>query len=433
LLPEGAVTMERRYEVRLRELMAQAVVPPEQLDGLLSRLEQFAMPFAQQLGRSEQRRNCREYLAGLVSMVERKNVESIAYLHDQERRSLQKFIGESPWDDRPLIRELAQQVGRDIGSPDGVLVFDPSSFVKKGTASVGVQRQWCGRLGKVENCQVGVYLAYASAHEHALVDVRLYLPEEWARDKQRRRKCGVPKEVRFQTRHQLALQMLDEHGAVLPHRWIAGDDEMGRCTVFRKGLRERGEQYVLAVPSNTRMRDLNVPPPPRTPGRRSRKAPFQKMSDWATALPASAWRELTVRDGERGPITVWAAHTRAQVCSERRRRELEEIVVATRERQSDGTYKHDYYFAYAPGGASLAEFVQVAKTEHRVEECLQRAKGEAGLADYEVRNWRGWHHHQTLALLATWFLTQETQRRKKNDAGPDGAATARDDRLAVVA
>jgi SRSO17 transposase len=278
-----------------------------------------------------------------------------------------------------------------------------------------------------------VYLAYASSHEHALVDVRLYLPEEWARDKQRRRKCGVPKGVRFQTRHELALQMLDEHGAVLPHRWIAGDDEMGRCTVFRRALRERGEQYVLAVPSNTRMRDLNVLPPPRTPGRRSRKAPFQKMSDWAAALSASAWREVTVRDGERGPITVWAAHTRALVCSERKRRELEEIVVVTRERQSDGTDKHDYYFVYAPCGASLEDCVQVAKTEHRIEECLQRAKGEAGLADYEVRNWRGWHHHQTLALLATWFLTQETQRRKKNDAGAHGTATACADRHAAVA
>lgn len=425
--------MERRYKVRFRELMDQAVVPPEQLDGLLRRLEQFVMPFAQSLRRVEQRRHCREYLAGLVAVVERKNVESIAYLHDQERRQLQKFMGECPWDDRPLVRELARQVGRDIGSPDGVLVFDPSAFVKKGTESVGVQRQWCGRLGKVENCQVGVYLAYASSHEHALVDVRLYLPEEWARDKKRRRKCGVPKGVKFHTRHELALQMLDEHGAALPHRWITGDDEMGRCTVFRKALRARGEQYLLAVPSNTRVRDLNVPPPAPTRGRWTRKAPFQKVCDWAAALSAGAWQEFTVRDAEKGPITVAAVQTRAQVCSERRRRELEEILIATRERQSDGTFKHDYYFGFASPGTSLQEFVRVAKTEHRVEECLQRAKGEAGLADYEVRNWRGWHHHQTLALMATWFLTQETQRGKKTDTGVDGTATPHADQPALAA
>jgi SRSO17 transposase len=425
--------MDRRFELRFRELMEEAIVPPEQLDGLSRRVEEFVVPFANSLNRVEQRRHCREYVMGLVSVIERKNVESIAYLHDQERRQLQKFIGECPWNDRPLIHELARQVAQEIGEANGVLVFDPSAFAKKGKESVGVQRQWCGRLGKVENCQVGVYLAYASSREHALVDVRLYLPEEWARDKKRRRKAGVPKTVRFRTRHELALEMLDEHGASLPHRWVTGDDEMGRCTVFRKALRTRREQYVLAVPSNTRVRDLNVPPPAPTRGRWTRKAPFQKVCDWASALPASAWKEFTVRDAEKGPITVLATHTRAQVCSERKRRELEEILVAIRERQADGTWKHDYYFASAAAGTSLKEFVQVAKAEHRVEECLQRAKGDAGLADYEVRNWRGWHHHQTLALMATWFLTRETQRGKKTDTGNDCVATSHADRPALAA
>jgi SRSO17 transposase len=425
--------MDRRFDLRFRELMEQAVVPPEQLDGLSFRLEQFVEPFAKSLNRIEQRRHCREYVSGLVSVIERKNVESIAYLHDQERRQLQKFIGECPWDDRPLIRELSRQVGQEIGEPDGVIVFDPSAFAKKGKESVGVQRQWCGRLGKVENCQVGVYLAYASSREHALIDVRLYLPKEWARDRKRRRKAGVPKKVKFRTRHELALEMLDEHGASLPHRWITGDDEMGRCTVFRKALRERGEPYILAVPSNTRVRDLNVPPPPPTRGRWTRKAPFQKACDWASALPASAWEEFTVRDAEKGPIIVLATHTRVQASSERKRRELEEVLVAIRERQADGTWKHDYYFAFAASGTSLEQLVRVAKMEHRIEECLQRAKGEAGLADYEVRNWRGWHHHQTLALMATWFLTREMQRGKKTDTSDEYAATAHSDRPALAA
>jgi SRSO17 transposase len=425
--------MERRFAVRFQELMEDAIVPPQQLKALLRRLEEFVVPFAKTLIRVEQRRHCHEYLSGLVSLVERKNVESIAYLHDQERRQLQKFIGECPWDDRPLIRELARQVGQEIGDRNGVLVFDPSAFAKKGQESVGVQRQWCGRLGKVENCQVGVYLAYASVHEHALVDVRLFLPEEWARDKKRRRKCGVPKHVKFSTRHNLALEMLDEHGASLPHRWIAGDDEMGRSTVFRKELRARTEHYVLAVPSNTRVRDLNVPPPPPTRGRWTRKAPFQNASKWAAALPANAWEEFTVRDGEKGPITIAATQTRVQVCSETKRRDLEETLVATRERQADGTFKHDYYFVFAPPETSLQELVQVAKMEHRVEDCLQRAKGQAGLADYEVRNWRGWHHHQTLALLATWFLTLETQKEKKMYTGDDSTTAPHVDRTALAA
>ena len=138
-----------------------------------------------------------------------------------------------------------------MGEPDGVLVFDPSSFAKKGTESVGVQRQWCGRLGKVENCQVGVYLGYVSREDHALVDFRLYLPREWTGDRKRMNKAGVPKDVRFRTRHELALDMMDEQGDLLPHPWIAGDDEMGRSSWFRQELRSRGESYLLAVPSNT--------------------------------------------------------------------------------------------------------------------------------------------------------------------------------------
>lgn len=424
--------MECRFDLRLRELMEDAIVPPEQLDGMLGRLRQFVDPFGELLCRVEQKRHCYEYLSGLVSCVERKNVESIAYLHDQERCGLQAFIGESPWDERPLIRELTRQIGEMIGDPGAVLVFDPSAFAKKGTESVGVQRQWCGRLGKIENCQVGVYLAYA-AREYALVDVRLYLPEEWANDKQRRLKCGVPKGIKFCKRHELALQMLDEHGAMLPHQWIAGDDEMGRSTAFRMRLRERGEHYVLAVPSNTNVRDLDVPPPPSTPGRRSRKAPYQQASRWAAALPTGAWQEFIVREGEKGPLTVTAAMARVHVSSERRRRELEETLVAIREPQADGSIKHDYYFAFGNQDTPLREFVRVAKAEHRVEDCLQRAKGQAGLADYEVRNWRGWHHHQVLSLLATWFLLLETMRAKKKDASNHSTSTPKHDWLTVAA
>src|SRR5208283_550039 len=159
-----------------------------------------------------QQRHLWEYIAGLFSDVKRKSTETIAYFHDQDRQALQKFIGQSLWDDGLLIEELARQVSRDVGEADGVIVFDPSGFKKQGKASVGVARQWCGRLGKIENCQVGVYLGYVSRKEHALVDVRLYLNKEWAKDKPRRKKCGVPSEIRFQTRHALALEMLSEHG-----------------------------------------------------------------------------------------------------------------------------------------------------------------------------------------------------------------------------
>ena len=168
--------MERRFRVRLDELLDDAQVRPGLLRGVLPRLDAFLQPFVTALQTPERRTNARHYVQGLLSDLGSKDVESIAYLHDRERQGLQKFIGQAQWDHRPLLAELARQVGRELGEADGVLVFDPSAFPKQGTESVGVQRQWCGRLGKIDNCQVGLYLGYASRREYALVDVRLYLP-----------------------------------------------------------------------------------------------------------------------------------------------------------------------------------------------------------------------------------------------------------------
>jgi len=291
---------------------------------------------------------------------------------------------------------------------------------------VGVARQWCGRYGKIDNCQVGIYLGYVSRREHALVDVRLYLNKDWAKDKARRKKCGVPREIRFQTRHALALEMLAEHGATLPHAWIAGDDEMGRSSAFRRDLRALGEQYLLAVPSNTLVRDLEAEAPEYAGRGRRPQAPFVRVDRWREALPKDAWTTIDVRDGARGPLVVQGVKVRVQAKSDRRRNGPEEILVILREEQSDGTMKYDYYLSNAVPETALAEFARVAKAEHRIEECLGRAKSDAGLAQYQVRNWIGWHHHQTLSLLATWFLTQEDRRGKKIHTGSHGPEGPRD-------
>ncbi len=424
--------MERRFEVRLEELLDDAVLDPRVTDGMLNRLERFIEPFAVALMSPEQGRHSWEYVAGLFSDVKRKNAETIAYLHDQDRQAMQKFIGQAPWDHRPLIGELARQVGAELGEPDGVLVFDPSAFPKQGKESVGVARQWCGRLGKIDNCQVGVYLAYASREEHALVDVRLYLNEEWATDRKRRKKCGVPREIRFRTRHALALQMLAEHGAVLPHTWIAGDDEMGRSSAFRRDLRTLEEQYLLAVPSNTLIRDLEAEPPAYGGRGRRPQVPFTRVDRWCAALPENAWTTIDVRDGARGPLVVQAVKTPVLAKTDRRRNGPQETLVVLRERQHDETIKHDYYLSNGSPETPLKEFARVAKAEHRIEECLERAKRDAGLAQYQVRNWLGWHHHQTLSLLAAWFLTQEERRGKKIHAGADGTDGSHDHFLSVV-
>lgn len=416
--------MERRFEARMEEMLEGATVDPRVFRDVQPRLEKFLEPFVARLRESEQKEHARKYVTGLLSDLKRKTVESVAYLHDQERLPLQKFIGCSPWEDRPLLRELAGQVGAELGEADGVIVFDPSAHPKKGTGSVGVQRQWCGRLGKVDNCQVGVYMGYVSRVEQALVDVRLYLPESWARDKKRRKKAGVPKEVRFQTRHELALAMLDENGSLLPHGWIAGDDEMGRSTYFRRELRDRNERYLLMVPSNTLIRDLEAEPPPYG-GRGPRpQLPFVRVDRWAAALPSSAWTRIEVRAGEKGPLIVEGVKRRVSAKTDRRRAGPEEVLAVFREKQEDGSFKHDYALSNESAETPLPEFARVFNAEHRIEQCLKRAKGEAGLSHYQVRTWRGWHHHQALSLIATWFLTQEARRGKNLDSRTDGAAAA---------
>src|SRR5262245_57206569 len=413
--------MERRFQARLDELRRDAHVPPGLLRGLAPRLDTFLRPFVAALARQQQRQNAGLYVRGLLSNLGAKTAEAIAYLHDHDRQGLQKFVGQSGWDHRPLMAELARQVGAELGEPDAVLAFDPSAFPKKGDRSVGVQRQWCGRLGKLENCQVGVYLAYVSRLDHALVDTRLYLPREWTRKRKRMSKAGVPSGVRFRTRHELALAMLDEHGPALPHAWVTGDDELGRSSWFRGELRARGEQYLLAVPSNTSVRDLAAEVPYAGRGRYP-KAPFTRADRWAAGLPAGAWEAVEVRDAEKGPLVVEAARALVQARADNRVSGVAEVLVVLRERQPDGSWKHDYLLSNAPPDTPVAEFARVLKAHHRVEEGLQRAKGEAGLGDYQVRTWGGWHHHQALSLVAAWFLTQEARRGKKADPGADRPA-----------
>jgi SRSO17 transposase len=307
-------------------------------------------------------------------------------------------------------------------------VFDPSGFPKKGVKSVGVARQWCGRLGKRDNCQVGIFLAYASRKEHAIVNTRLYLPKEWTNDRARCKAAGVPKTTPFRTRHELALEMWDEHGALLPHAWVAGDDEMGRPASFRRELSSRGERYLLAVPSNTLIRDLDAPPPESAGRGPHPMNPFMRVDRWCGRLPESAWTTIEVRDGEKGPLTVEVVKRRVRARTPTGGTGPEELLFLTRERQEGGTFKHDYYVSNAAADTSLKELARVAKAEHRIEECLKRAKSESGLGDYQVRNWVGWHHHQTLALLAAWFLNQETRRGKNPDPGTDLLAAPTIDR-----
>ena len=417
--------MHWRYRLRKQQLLDECRVSREVFDGALERLVAFAEPFVDCLVRQEQRDHTRTYLAGLISDLQRKNAESSAYRHDQEGHGLQHFVGSSTWDHRPLLRELAIRVGRELGTPDGVIAFDPSGFPKKGDAPVGVQRQWLGRPGKVDNGQVGIFMAHASHREHALVDVRPYLPKSWAKDRARRGRCGIPRAVRHRTRHELALEVPRETGPLLPHGWITGGDEMGRSSRSRAELRRRDERYLLAVPSSTTIRDLDGAVPEGSGRGPHPKRAFESVRNWAVSLPEGAWRRITAGDGERGPRVVELAATRVVARTDRARIGPEELLVVLRGVDEAGATTQDYYLSNAPPGTLPGILAWVAKAEHRVEQSLRRGKSEAGLAGYQVRTYAGWYHHQALSLIAAWFLVQEARRGKKADTGVDGAAGPR--------
>jgi len=423
----NAVLSEQAFQTRKAEVLKECVVAPEVFADVGPRLEHFMQPFVESLVRSEQVAHALTFVRGLLSDVETRNVESIAYRFGEGRMPLQWFIGRSKWQDLPLRQELTRQIAREIGDDKAVLVFDPSSFPKSGRESVGVARQWCGRLGKVENCQVAVYLGYVSCHEHVLVDTRLYLPKEWTKDAARLKKAGVPKGIKYRTRHQLALEMLEQHGSQLPHAWITGDDEMGRPQWFRRDLQERNERYLLAVPSNTLIRDLEIAPPTGCGTGRPPQRPWIQLQRWLATQAENAWTTISVRDGAKGPLVVDCLKRRVAARDDRQQQAAEEVLVVIRYKDRDDQHvvKTDYYLSNATAETALNEFCYAAKAEHRIEECPQRAKSEAGLGDYEVRNWTGWQHHQTLSLIATWFLVCETRRGKKIDAGPDVAADSR--------
>jgi SRSO17 transposase len=320
-----------------------------------------------------------------------------------------------------------------LGEPDGIIALDPSSLPKRGTHSVGVKRQWCGHRGKVDHCQVGVFLGYVSRHDHALLDFRLSLPEEWARDEPRRQACHMPPAVRYQTRQEQCLKRLDAWGEQVSHGGVTGDDELGRHSRFRHALRARGERYVLGVPCNTTLRDLEAPWPASQGCGRRPKAPWQSVTQWRQGLDAQTWAHLTVRDGEKGSVAIEMVRRRVQTRIERKRTGPEEGLVGTRQplsddptlgprasrdaTEQDARHRSQYYLTPTGGSEaalkepSLGELARVIKAGACIAASCTRGKGEAGMDAYQGRTWHGWHHPMALSLMAGWFLIEETHRR----------------------
>jgi SRSO17 transposase len=406
-------------------LLADAVVTPGEVRGCQDRITAFLQRYLPRFYRAEQRTHATLVIRGLLSGLQRKTCEPIAVEAGVHRKPVQNFVGAGGWDDEAVMAELRGHVREVLADPQAILVLDPSGFPKSGGESCGVARQWCGRLGKQDNCQLGVFLAYAAPGGYAPLDRRLYLPEHWASDADRRKKCHVPEDVTFQESWRIAVELLERCRKDLPHAWVSGDDEMGRPSQFRSWLRRHHERYVLDVPCNTNVRDLECRRPPRRRAGRGRKreVPFCRADAWAARQPDSRWTRLTVRGGERGPLSVDAMTVRVRTKEQRRVGPEERLVVT---RTVEATPRTDYSLSNAGPEVPLSELVRVRFARHRIEEVFGAAKGEVGLGQYEVRSWVGWHHHMTLSLLALWFLVLERIRVGGENPGRDGVTDAGD-------
>jgi SRSO17 transposase len=391
-------------------LLNDAVLHPSDLATCAEQLQTFVQRYLPCFARKEQREHAQIILRGKLTGLQRKTTEPIAHQLGLKRRPLQLFVGAAKWDDAAVLTELHRHVREEVGDTDATFVLDGSGFPKQGVASCGVARQWCGCRGKVDNCQVGVFVAYVAPRGATLVAAQLYLPRDWAADRSRRRATYVPKEVAFQEKGQIGLDLLDTVRQALPGRWVAGDDEFGRCTELRAQLRDWQLRYVLDVPCNTLVRELSERRPPSRPDGKPRLPLFERVDHWVARQPPGRWRTVTVRAGEKGPRRVQVLLATVQTKDEAGRVGGQERLAVFRTLEAKPEV---WYTLSNERQASRSVLARVQGNRHRVEEVLEQGKQEVGLSHYEVRSWTGWHHHMTLSLLALWFLQLERLRLGK--------------------
>ena len=382
---------------------------PEQIEQCADQLVEFHKRLAPLFYEKRQAHWCSQWLHGLLLDGVRKNAAGLARaVPDANVQAMQQFLTDSTWEAAPLIGQLQAMAQEALGEPDGILVCDDTGFPKKGTESVGVARQYSGTLGKVDNCQIGVFVAYVTGKGRTLVDGRLYLPKPWAQDRARRRKAGVPKGVRFQTKAALALEMIERAVAgTLSVLWVTCDDGYGRDGGFRQSLADLGLLYVCEVPSDQRVWCELPMLPQRRPGQTGRPRSRLQASPGAPksqrvrelAGRIEGWRTIRERPGTKKPLASdWAA-LRIWPSLERAPGAEQWLLL---ERSDAGT---KYCLSNAPAETPLEAMARVAKREWYVEPCFRDLKQEVGLGDYEARKWRAWHHHVTLCMLAGLFLT----------------------------
>ncbi|MFD0207385.1 MULTISPECIES: IS701 family transposase [Saccharothrix] len=372
------------------------------VDVAVAELDRVHARIGARFARSEPRSRTREYLLGLTAGLERKNGWTLAERAGEvSPDGMQRLLRRADWDVDGVRDDLRDYVVGHLGAKDGVLIVDDTGFLKKGTRSAGVRRQYSGTAGRTENCQVGVFLAYASDRGHALIDRELYLPESWTADRERCRAAGVPDGVEFATKPRQAMAMIERAlAAGVPFGWVTADEANGQAKYLRFWLEQHDIAHVVA----TRVNDTLV-----TTDLRQVRA-----DDLVAGLPARAWRRLSVGAGAHGPREYDWARVPLRILWEPGRGHW----LLARRSITDPT-NIAFYVCYGPRRSTLLDLAWIAGTRWRIEECFQQAKNEAGLDHYQVRSWRAWYAHITLSMLAhAWLAVTRTLVAKGEPASP---------------
>jgi SRSO17 transposase len=389
-----------------------------EIEQMVDELAMYHGRFGAAFGRVEQMKQSRIYVQGLLGDLSRKTTERIALEQGVNVRTLQYFMGQSPWPTEPVLAIHQQLVGETLGEADGVMLVDESGLVKQGEHSAGVAAQYCGAVGKVANCQVGVYLGYVSRRGYSLVDSQLFVPERWFDPDygELRQETGMPTELTFQTKPQIGLDLLTQAVArdAIPFRWVAADSLYGDSTAFRDGVAALGKEFFVEVSCDTQVwcDQPRVWVPPRA-GRQGRlptrlrrhpsSQPPQRVDTLALAIPQAAWVRMTIKEGSKGPLVCDFACLR--IIEARDGLPGDELWLVIRRNLSDPT-QVKYYLCNSPADLPVTELVRLSALRWPIEILFEESKGEVGFDHYELRSWLGWHHHMTLSILAHHFLVR---------------------------
>jgi SRSO17 transposase len=387
------------------------MVEVKEVESWAEGLEELHARIAPRFARSEQRGRVLAYLKGLLSPTQRKNGWQLAeQAGEKNPDGIQRLLNNALWDADAVRDDLRQYVVEHLGEEQAVLVVDETGFLKKGNKSVGVKRQYSGTAGRIENCQIGVFVAYASSKGHTLLDRELYLPKDWAEDEERRKEAGVPQEVQFATKPQLARKMLEralESG--VPCKWVTADEIYGGDRHLRIWLEQQEQAFVLAVTSNEPLWcDI---------GRGLRQ---ERVTAMVASVRDEQWQRLSAGDGAKGPrLYDWVrvALERLTWLGEEEVRWEHWLLVR---RSLEKPEEMAYYVVFCPIGTTLQELVEVAGQRWTIEESFEITKDEVGLDEYEVRRWTGWYRHITLAMLAQAYLAVTRYYAAQREGGKRG-------------